>query len=141
MLWLILRWGNSNTRGRIPTFVARDRMGSFNSVKPNMKLKLSIQRGSKNQGGIVGQTRKLAVVVEWELIFHEVLLIQNNCRELTNERVMEHHGSIIYQELRGSKSLMIFMPMSPIFLTCHSLSKSQELDCTTSFPNKLPVMR
>ncbi len=57
-------------------FVVRDHVGSFNAVAPDMKLEQSIQRASKSQGGIVGQTRNSAVVVDWELIFHEILLIQ-----------------------------------------------------------------
>ena len=70
-------------------------MGSFRSVELDMELEQFIQRASKNQGGIVGLARKLPVVVELELIFHEILLIQNNCRELTNERMMEHHKTIM----------------------------------------------
>jgi len=75
-------------RFTISTFVVRDRMGSFTCVELDMKLELSIQRTSKSQGGIVGRTRMLSVVVELELIFREILLIQNNCCELTNERMM-----------------------------------------------------
>jgi len=43
-----------------------------------MMLEQSIQRGSNSQGGIVGRTRMFAVEVELELIFREILLIQNN---------------------------------------------------------------
>ena len=87
-------------------FVVRDHPGSFNSVAPDMKLEQSIQRASKSQGGIVGQTRNSAVAVEWELIFHEILLIQNNFRELTNERVMNHRETSMHHELRGNKSVI-----------------------------------
>ena len=45
-------------------FVVRDHTGSFNSVAPDMNLEQSIQRASKSQGGIIGQTRNSAVVVE-----------------------------------------------------------------------------
>jgi len=45
-------------------FVVRDHPGSFNSVAPDMKLEQSIQRASKIRGGIVGQTRNSAKVVE-----------------------------------------------------------------------------
>ena len=34
--------------------------------------------GINEAGGIIGQTRMFAVLVEWELIFYEILLIQNN---------------------------------------------------------------
>jgi hypothetical protein len=71
----------------VSTFVVRDRRGNFNSVELDRKLEQSIQRASKSQGSIVGQHRMFAVVVKLELIFDESLLIQNKCRELTNEWV------------------------------------------------------
>ena len=37
--------------------------------------------GIKESGRHVGQTQMVAVVTELELIFHENLLTQNNCRE------------------------------------------------------------
>ena len=80
-----------------------------------MKLGQSMQRASKSQVGIVGKTRMIAVVVE--LIFHEFLLIQNNCRKLTNERMVEHHKTIIYQELRSIKDVIFEANVSPDFLT------------------------
>ena len=86
-------------------FVVRDHTGSFNFVAPDMKLEQSIQRASKSQGGIIGQTRN-SVVVDWELIFHKILLIQNNFRELTNERLMDHSENTIHHELRGNKGMI-----------------------------------
>ena len=47
-----------------------------------------------------------AVVVEFELISHEILLIQNNCRKLTNERMVEHHKTITYRELRRIETVI-----------------------------------
>ena len=82
----------------------QDRSDSFNYVELYVKLEQSIQRALKSQGGIVGQTRKFAVVVEFELISHE--LIQNNCRKLTKERTIEHHKSIMYHELRSIKAVI-----------------------------------
>ena len=83
-------------------FVVRDHTGSFYSVVPDMKLEQSIQRASTGQVGIIGLTRN-SVVVEWELIFHEILLIQNNFREFTYERLMDH---TIHHELRGNKGMI-----------------------------------
>ena len=84
-------------------FVVRDHSDSFNAVSPDMKLEQTIQRASKSQGGIVGQTRNSAVVLEWELVFHEILLIQNNFRELTNVHVMSHRETYLHHELSGNK--------------------------------------
>ena len=82
---------------------------SFNDVELYIKLEQSIQRTSKSQ------TLMFAVVAEFELISHEILIIQNNCRKLTDERMMEHHKTIIYQELRSIKLFLI--PTSPVFMT------------------------
>ena len=84
----------------------QDRSDSFNDVKLDITLEQSIQRASKSQVGIVGRIRMFAVVVESELIYHAILLIQNICRKLTNERMMEHHKTIMYQELRSIKAVI-----------------------------------
>ena len=44
---------------------------------------------------------------------YESLLIQNTCRVLTNEWIMEHHKITMYHELRGNKG----MPLSPVLST------------------------
>ena len=49
--------------------------GYFNVVAPDMKLEQSIQRLSKSDGSIVGQTRNISIMVEWQLLFHEILLV------------------------------------------------------------------
>ena len=67
--------------------------GYFNAVAPDMKLEQSIQRSSKSHGGIVGNTKHLAITVEWQLIFHEILLISNNFREVMNDQSINHYES------------------------------------------------
>ena len=49
----------------------------FNSVSPDMKLQQTIQRTSKDPGGIIGEQRKEACVAEWNLVFHETHLIDD----------------------------------------------------------------
>ena len=86
-------------------FVVKDRAGCLNAVPPDMKLEPSIQRASKSKGGIVGLTRNTAVVVEWQLIFHEILLISNNLREMTNDSSMDHSESAkVHHDLIGRKA-------------------------------------
>ena len=84
----------------------QDRSDSFNYVELDIKLKQPIQRASKNQVAIIGQSRMFAVVVVSELISDDILLIQNNCRKLTNERMMEHHKTSMYRELRNIKAVI-----------------------------------
>ena len=38
----------------------------------------------------------------------DILLIQNNCRKLANERMMEHHKTIMYRELRNTKAIILY---------------------------------
>ena len=110
-------------RGGRLRYVVQDRSDSFTYVELDLKLEQSIQLASKSQGGIVGQTRMFAVVVEFELISHEVLFIQNNCRKLTNERMMEHHKTVMYQELRSIKAVIFDANVSRL-RDCASCSKS-----------------
>ena len=60
------------------------------------------------------------VVVEFELISHEILLMHSNCGKLTNEWMMEHHKTNMHQEL-GIIEPLYLMPMSPVFLTLREL--------------------
>jgi hypothetical protein len=86
-------------------FVIKDHTGCFNAVAPDMKLEQTIQRASKSTGGIVGQTKNSAIVVEWQLIFHEILLISNNLRALTNDSSMDHSESAaVHHDLVGKKA-------------------------------------
>ena len=84
----------------------QDRSDSFNYVELDIKLEQSIQLASKSQGGFIGQLRMFAVVVESDLISDDILLIQNNSRKLTNERMVEHHKTIMYRELRNINAVI-----------------------------------
>ena len=78
-------------------------LGVVNYVELDIKSEQSIQRASKSQGGITGQSRMFAVVVESELISDEIMLIQNNCRKLTN---------VMYRELRNVKAVIFYASVS-----------------------------
>ena len=133
-------------RFTISTCVVQDLVGSFNCVELDMKLEQSIQRASISQGGIVGQTRNLAVVVEWGLTFHEVLLIQNNCRELTNERLVERHKTTMYQEQGDNVDVTFDSNICRLLDFVRALAnlfiiKASEVRLhTTLLPNELSVM-
>ena len=88
-----------------------------------MKLEQSIQRASKSEGGSVGQTRNSAVVVECELIFHEILRILNNFRTFTYERVMDHRETSMHHELRGNKGVIFDVNVSNLLVFVLSLSQ------------------
>ena len=48
-----------------------------------------------------------AVVVELEMTFHEILFMQNNCCKQTYERMIENRKTIVYQELRSIKAVVL----------------------------------
>ena len=48
-----------------------------------MKLEQTIQRSKKCAGGIIDQTRQIAFISEWELVYHEILAISNCFSEIT----------------------------------------------------------
>ena len=56
----------------------------FSGVSPDMKLEQTIQRAQKSSSGIIGQTRRISNVSEWEVVYHEILAISNTFRRLTN---------------------------------------------------------
>ena len=68
-----------------------------------MKLEKTIQRSQKSFGGIIGQTRQVAYVTEWELIYHEVLAISNSFEELTNSSSSSSDAVILNRELNNTK--------------------------------------
>ena len=43
----------------------------------DMKLERAIQRASKVPGGIIREQRKETCVAEWNLVFHEIYLIDD----------------------------------------------------------------
>ena len=77
--------------------------GSFNGVAPDMKLEQTIQRLQKAVGGIIGQTRKLEYVTEWEAIYHEIPDISNTFRDLVNTKVGDREYDL-HHELGGNHS-------------------------------------
>ena len=104
LLGVVLSMKTQLLEAEVSVFVVQDRSDSLNYVELDIKLEQSIQQASMNQGGIVVQTQMYAVVVEFELISHDLLLIQNNCRKLRNERMMERHETNMYQELRSIRA-------------------------------------
>ena len=90
-------------------FVVKDKsLGYFNAVAPDLKLEQTIQKASKGSGGIVGQVKNISFTTEWQLIFHEIMLISNNFRDKINENSMKH-SEIVYanHELKGNTAKLI----------------------------------
>ena len=83
------------------TFVVKTQIGNFNGLSPDMKLEQTIQWSKKSVAGIIGQTRQLSYVTEWELIYHEVLAISNVYQNITSAR-LSFRETNLHHELEGS---------------------------------------
>ena len=71
-------------------FVVRQNNGEFNAVAPDMKLEQTIQISKKSVKGIIGQTRQLAYVSQWEIVYDEILAISNSFQQLLYAKVDCH---------------------------------------------------
>lgn len=56
----------------------------FTSVATDQALEQTINRAQKSSSGIIGSTKKKQFVAAWELIFHEMLAINNLLEEITH---------------------------------------------------------
>ena len=87
-------------------FVVKEHEGFFNAVAPDMKLEQTGQRSSKSCGGLVGQTRNLKYMIEWLIVFHEVVLISNTFHDLMHDTSMDHSEvAPIHHDLVGNKAV------------------------------------
>ena len=82
-------------------FVVKTNPGRFNAVAPDMKLEQTIQRSKKSSSGIIGQTRQVDYVSEWEVVYHEVLSISNAFRNLTMSNIGSRECEL-HHELGGN---------------------------------------
>ena len=99
-------------------FVVKTGSGPFTANSPDMRLEQTIQRSKKRPSGIIGQTRRVAYVSEWELVHREILAISNCFNKITfpdakdDLIVMMHHelpGVTLLKSTRQLKKSMIFL--------------------------------
>lgn len=64
-------------------FVVKHTAGRYKAVGADMALEQTINRSQKSQSGIIGMTRQKAFVTKWELIYHEMLAVDNFHREVS----------------------------------------------------------
>ena len=82
-------------------FVINESHRKFSGVSPDMKLEKTVQRAQKSSSGIIGQTRQISYVSEWEVVYHEILAISNAFRRLTNS-TLGASESELHHELDGN---------------------------------------
>ena len=67
-----------------------------------MKLEQAVQRSKKSHNRIIGQTSNEAYILEWELVYHEVLEICN-VSELTEVKCSYSNVELpLHYELHGN---------------------------------------
>ena len=54
-----------------------------NAVVADMKLKQKIKRSQKSLVGIIEQYGQIYFILEWEVVYHEILVIRNTLQNLT----------------------------------------------------------
>ena len=82
-------------------FVISESHRKFSGVTSNMKLEQTMQCAQKSSSGIIGQTRRISNVAEWEVVYHEILAISNTFRRLTNS-TLGASESQLHHELDGN---------------------------------------
>ena len=89
-------------------FTVKDRPGSFNAVTPALKLEQTIQGNSQGPGDhvIVGAAGNISIVVEFELLYHEIGAITNLLQILTKAGILNHLETNVQHELSGRKGLI-----------------------------------
>ena len=68
-----------------------------------MKLEQTIQRSKKSVKGIIGQTRQLAYVSQWQIVYHEIIATSNSFQQLINAKV-GYRETVIHHEVDGNVS-------------------------------------
>ena len=84
-------------------FVVKQNNREPYAVAPDMKLEQTMQTSKKSVKGIIGQTRQVAYVSQWEILYHEILAISNSFRQLINAKE-GYRGTVIHHELSGNVS-------------------------------------
>ena len=79
-------------------FVVKQNNREFNAVAPDMKLEQTIQRSKTSVKGTIGQTRQVAYISQWEVVYHEIFAISNPFQQLISAevgycRTVIHHES------------------------------------------------
>ena len=82
-------------------FAINESHRKFSDESPDMKLEQTIQRAQKSSSGIIGQTRRISYVSEWEVVYHEILAISNTFRRLANS-TLGASESELHHELDGN---------------------------------------
>lgn len=133
----VLEMENSDLHTRFMNgqFVVKDRCGSVKVVGHDMKLEQSFQHG------IVVQTLNSEIATEWQLLFHEILDI-DNFRALTNDQLMGHMEIANHHELGGRKGKLFAQLLDFVHLeVIPSSFLSLSLGSTTLSPSIESMMR
>ena len=82
-------------------FVISESHRKFSGMSSDMKLEQTIQLAHKIYSSIIGQTRQISYVSEWEVVHHEILAICNTFWRLTNSNLGASESEL-HHELDGN---------------------------------------
>ncbi len=88
-------------------WAVQDLTGWFCAIGGDMKVEQTIQRVSKGPGGhqVVGATRNIGAVSEFNLLFHEIGPITSLVNHLTTNRPLEHTECHLQHSLGSSRRI------------------------------------
>ena len=95
-------------------FSVKRTSGNFNSVGVDMCLEQTINRSSKGKGGVVGETKRKEFFTMWNLIYHEMLGVNNLGREISGAQLDKrelvlHHKDTAAEIKRGEQNIRTMM--------------------------------
>ena len=87
---------------------------NFNFVGVDMCLEQMINRSSKGKGGVVGETERKEFFTMWNLIYHEMLRVNNLGREISGAQLDKrelvlHHKDTAAEIKRGEQNIRTMM--------------------------------
>ena len=74
-------------------FTIKDKPGRFNAVGGDQKLEQSINISSKCSDGVIWHAKRKQYLAQWDLIYHEMMAVQNLHRE-SSGMIKTTHGSV-----------------------------------------------
>jgi hypothetical protein len=101
-------------------FVVKRTPGQFKAVGADMCLEQTINRSQKSTAGIIGSTKRKQYVAQWELIYHEMLAVDNTFRQLSGVKVC-HSELAVNHEFRKAETDATESKVGDIisYIVCH----------------------
>ena len=121
-------------------FVISESHRNFSGVSSNMKLEQTMRCAQKRSSGIIGQTRRISDVAEWEVVYHKILAISNTFRRLTNS-TLGASESQLHHELDGNYATVFNAQVTNITNTLIARGSPHLPESQPQLPNIISSVR